>query len=170
MELAVGDRVIYAGSNDYKADLRRGDLGTVVRLDERSVTVRLDRDGREREIDISKKDLRHGYCITTHRAQGVTVERAVVYSSPDVTREMAYVQASRARDATEWVATAQTIKAMEREAGREPVEAVKGMTKEEQLLERLKDVVEAMERSRQATSTLDYQPAHTREREVDMAR
>ena len=172
MELAPGDRVIYAGANDYKSDLRRGDLGTVVRCGEKSVTVRLDRDGREREIDLAKKDLRHGYCITTHRAQGATVERAIVYASADVSREMAYVQASRAREATEWVATAQTVKAMEREAGREPGEAARGMTKEEQLLARLKDVVEAMEKSRQATSTLDYHAPgdRAREREAEVAR
>ncbi|OBS10272.1 MobF family relaxase [Acidihalobacter prosperus] len=111
-EYAPGDRALYAGTNDYASDLRRGDLGTVVGVDERGVAVKLDRDESVKLIDPEKQDLRHGYAITADRSQGATVERVVAYATSDsIHREMSYVMASRAKESTEWVTTeAQTKK------------------------------------------------------------
>lgn len=150
MQLATGDRVLYAGTNDYRADLRRGDLGTVVGFDDQGgVQVRLDRDGSEKTIDPARQDLRHGYAITTHRAQGATVERAVVLASSDTSREMAYVQGSRARDTTEWVTTRHTVQRQAQQAGVE-------LARDDKQLDQFRAVVDAMSKSRQAESTLDY--------------
>ena len=49
--------------------------------------------------------IRLGYCVTTHKAQGATVENAYVFSYGTMTdAQMAYVQASRARNET-WIYT-----------------------------------------------------------------
>lgn len=144
MELAVGDRVLSAGTNDRGRDLLRGDLGTVTRVDESGVTVRLDRDGQERHIDPALNDIRHGYAITTHRAQGATVNRTIVYTGADTSREMAYVQASRARESTEWVTTRHSVQKTAEALGLDPDRAT------------LHQVTQAMSRERQAESTLDY--------------
>lgn len=175
-EYATGDRVVYAGTNDYKDDIRRGDLGTVVGVGEDGLRVRLDRDpDRIREIDPRQADVRHGYAITTHRAQGATVARAVVYASSDISREQAYVQGSRARDATEWVTTRHTVKTMSAQVEREAEsqqpqkqqprqENDQSMRPEERSMDprliELRDVVQAMSRSRPAESTLDYKSQH----------
>ena len=163
MRLAEGDRVIYSGSNDYSRDVRRGDMGIVVRADEHGVAVRLDRDGRIVELDPTQDDVRHGYAITTHRAQGATVDRCIVYTGVDTSREMAYVQASRARDATEWVLTRHAV---HRAAEREGLEV--GVEAERDPLAELRGVVDRMAESRQAESTLDYVVRQDRAREAEV--
>lgn len=147
-EYAPGERVLFADNNDYDADLRRGDLGTVLSVSESGITVRLDRGG-ERVIDPRAQDVRHGYAITTHRAQGMTVERAVVYASSDTSRELAYVQGSRSREATEWVTTRHSIVAA---AAREGVDLDPAADR----LEQMSAVVKAMSISKESASTLDY--------------
>ena len=48
-----------------------------------------------------RNDIRLGYCVTTHKAQGATVENAYVFShGAMIDAQLAYVQASRARDKT----------------------------------------------------------------------
>ena len=164
-EYAAGDRVVYAGTNNYKDDVRRGDLGTVVGVDEDGLRVRLDRDPeRIREIDPRQADIRHGYAITTHRAQGATLERAIVYASSDISREQAYVQGSRARESTEWVTTRHTVKAMAGQAEWQQPQQAQQQEQEparpdmDPRLSEFRAVVQAMSRSRPAESTLDYQP------------
>lgn len=145
---APGDRALFADNNDYENGLRRGDLGTVLAVSAEGITVRLDRGG-ERVIDPRTRDVRHGYAITTHRSQGMTVERAVVYASSDTSRELAYVQGSRSREATEWVTTRHSIVAA---AAREGVDLEPAADR----LEQMSAVVKAMSVSKESASTLDY--------------
>lgn len=44
--------------------------------------------------------LDHGYALTIHKAQGLTVERALLWADPGLYREAAYVGLARAREAT----------------------------------------------------------------------
>jgi conjugative relaxase-like TrwC/TraI family protein len=62
------------------------------------VTVKLD-GGKTVEIPIDRyKDIRLGYALNTHTAQGQTVDNAFVLAGGEMTsREMVYVQASRSR-------------------------------------------------------------------------
>ena len=50
-----------------------------------------------------RKNMTLGYCVTTHKAQGATVESTYVFSYGATTdAEMAYVQASRGRTRPEF--------------------------------------------------------------------
>lgn len=165
LELAPGERVLI-GRNHSASGLRNGDFATVVRIDAGRLHLRVDRLEQDLRVDAADLVLRHGYAATTHKLQGATVERAVVLGSELSSREMAYVQASRARDTTNWVfAAAKVAKLAERE-GVEP--------KAERPLERLREVVQAMGCERQKESTLDHRaslspPTSERLRSVDRA-
>ncbi len=68
------------------------------------MTVTLD--GSERTVSLAGEDLeslRLGYAQHVYRQQGATVERSVVVTGGwQTSKESAYVQASRAREGTEW--------------------------------------------------------------------
>jgi ATP-dependent exoDNAse (exonuclease V) alpha subunit len=96
------DRVLVT-RNDYRLQVRNGDLGTIRTLDpaRRRIEVRLD-DGREVSLPYAEfPHLSLGYALTTHKAQGATVKHAYVLAGgPMADREMSYVTASRARQET----------------------------------------------------------------------
>ena len=140
-EVHSGDRVLFT-RNDKLVGVHNGDLATVIKVttarDERRpgerLTVKLD-SGEVLTVALSTYDRNHirlGYCVTTHKAQGATVENAYVFSYGAMTdAQMAYVQASRARNET-WIYTTKD------EAGPE-----------------LSDLAKAMGRSRKKTMAHD---------------
>ena len=104
-EVHTGDRVLFT-RNDRLVGVHNGDLATVIKVttdDDETMTVRLD-SGELVTVALSRYDRDHirlGYCVTTHKAQGATVENAYVFSYGTMTdAQMAYVQASRARNET----------------------------------------------------------------------
>jgi conjugative relaxase-like TrwC/TraI family protein len=85
--------------------IENGSRGEVTAIDARGglgVTL----DGSERRVNLAGEDLeslRLGYAQHVYRQQGATVERSVVVTGGwQTSRETAYVQASRAREGTEW--------------------------------------------------------------------
>lgn len=99
------DRVLFT-RNSYGLDVRNGDLGTIREIDLRGqrLTVRLD-SGRDVTFSLQEyADLLLGYAATTHKAQGATVSRAYVLAgnAAMTDRELTYVQASRARENTQF--------------------------------------------------------------------
>jgi Ti-type conjugative transfer relaxase TraA len=102
-EFAAGDRILFT-RNSTLWGVRNGTLGTVERIGlngqgEPTLHVRLD-DGRLTSIRSEYyNSFDHGYALTTHKAQGVTVDRAYVLTGgPLADRELTYVQMSRHRD------------------------------------------------------------------------
>lgn len=105
-EARRGDRVLF-GRNDRRLDVRNGELGTVRQLHRPLIqvgsgggeaTIEMDHGARVR-VDLSAyTDLSLGYALTSHKAQGSTVDRCFTYTTPErAARDMMYVQTSRAR-------------------------------------------------------------------------
>lgn len=94
---AVDDEVICL-KNDRALGVKNGTRATVVGAVDRGVLI-AGAEG-ERRLDASYLEaghLAHGYATTIHKAQGATVERAVVLGSAGLYREAGYVAMSRAR-------------------------------------------------------------------------
>ena len=104
IEVAKGDRIIFT-HNDYNLDVRNGQRAMVnqVSKDGSVIDVTLD-NGKTKEINIQKYNhLEYGWATTTHKAQGVTVERTMVYGFANesmASQQATYVQISRAREET----------------------------------------------------------------------
>lgn len=103
-----GDRVIWTRPVAVAGEPRveNGIRGDVVAIDEPSGALRVRLDGSGRRVDVAREDagaLRLGYASHVYRAQGATVDRAIVVTGGwETSREAAYVQASRARAGVEW--------------------------------------------------------------------
>jgi ATP-dependent exoDNAse (exonuclease V) alpha subunit len=106
----IGDRVVFT-KNDYALRVLNGSFATVEGVHERrlrspELLVRLDdmEGGTPRRILLqvtTDTPLQLGYAVTTHKAQGATVDRAFVLTGGVLAdRELAYVQVSRAREET----------------------------------------------------------------------
>ena len=101
---AVGDRVAVR-RNDRPSDLNNGDRGIVPAI-ERDVLelecsgrrVRLKSDFLLARTTHGDPTLMHGYAVTVHVAQGITVDRAHVLGH-GLTRESGYTAMSRGREA-----------------------------------------------------------------------
>jgi ATP-dependent exoDNAse (exonuclease V) alpha subunit len=98
----VGDRVLFT-KNSAKQAVRNGNIGTITALNllrqELSVTL-----AHGRKVVIPLKHYSHikrGYCVTSHKAEGKTVEQAFVLLGGSMQdREISYVQTSRSRGDT----------------------------------------------------------------------
>jgi len=106
--LAAGERVFQAGDrvlcrkNQGGLGVLNGDLATVTSVDHdnKSLTVRLDRDPETRELPgwyLDQGHVDYGYAMTGHKAQGVTTDRTFVVLDGATDREWAYVAMSRGR-------------------------------------------------------------------------
>src|SRR5229473_3247856 len=100
--LAHGDRVMFL-KNNRDLGVKNGSLGTVTEVTSDAIAVRLD--GKEpREIEFRLADysaLDYGYAASVHKAQGATVERALVLATPGMDRHLAYVAMTRHREQAE---------------------------------------------------------------------
>ncbi|MGI4827395.1 MAG: ATP-dependent DNA helicase [Janthinobacterium lividum] len=100
-DFAKGDRLQFtAPSKDFSVANR--DLGTIEKIHDGIVTVRLD--GKEKPITFDSAKMRHfdhGYAVTSHSSQSVTAERVLVNmdtrAHPElINTRFAYVSVSRA--------------------------------------------------------------------------
>jgi conjugative relaxase-like TrwC/TraI family protein len=104
--LREGDLIAFTKQHRTPGEKRveNGARGQVTHVDEQGLTVTLD--GSERRVDLAGEELgslRLGYAQHVYRQQGATVERSVVVTGGwQTSKESAYVQASRAREGTEW--------------------------------------------------------------------
>jgi ATP-dependent exoDNAse (exonuclease V) alpha subunit len=99
---AAGDRVLLR-RNDRRRGVANGDRGVVVAADvaRRQLVVRV----RDRQVVLAREYLgvggraavQHGYAMTGHAAQGLTVDRAFVLATEETSREWLYMALSRGR-------------------------------------------------------------------------
>ncbi len=108
-----GDRVMFH-KPDRSRGIENGYCGTVLKADGRQLVIRLDREpteiqrarGHSQVVTVASSDtapgtLTLGYAATTHKMQGNTVSNSFLLLGGSMTsRELAYVQATRARNET----------------------------------------------------------------------
>jgi hypothetical protein len=121
---AVNDRIRF-GRNERDLGVKNGSLGTVERIEQGVLQIKLDGPAGTRVAVDTKfyKHLDYGYATTVHKAQGTTVDRTYVLATPHFDRHTSYVALSRHREAATVFyasddfggraakATAQTVKA-----------------------------------------------------------
>jgi conjugative relaxase-like TrwC/TraI family protein len=101
-EFAVGDRLVCT-RNSTPYGVKNGQLGTLEAITPHKkgplLRVRLDEGHRVVTLPTGRYDhLDHGYALTTHKAQGVTVDHAFILASGTMAnREIGLVQLSRHR-------------------------------------------------------------------------
>ena len=86
--------------NNARLDARNGERGTLLSIDKRARSMTIQMDDRSVMLPSTYLDaghLAHGYAITVHKAQGLTVDRACVLGTDDLYREIGYVAMSRGR-------------------------------------------------------------------------
>ena len=214
LDIAKDDRILLT-KNNSELNVKNGDLATVTKIEKDHLEIKIDRTQEIKNIDIKEyKNIEHGYAVTTHKAQGMTVENAVVMASKDSSQELAYVQSSRAKDSTEFVFTEKQIDKMAEQtpptekmiSAAEKVEESRlsrgeekslpenykesfkecreylnattytqnerELSKNEEVLAKLKDTLQAMSNSKQNESTQDYKiaeksPEKAPEKEVE---
>lgn len=94
---AAGDRLLFL-RNERNLGVKNGTLGTVTSMANGKLSVRTD-DGRSVAVDPAVyKDLDHGYAVTIHKSQGVTVDEAYVLATRGFDRHLTYVACSRHRE------------------------------------------------------------------------
>jgi conjugative relaxase-like TrwC/TraI family protein len=104
--LREGDLIAFIAQHRApgEAKVENGTRGEVTRIHDHGMTVTLD--GTERQVSLAGEDLeslRLAYAQHVYRQQGATVERSVVVTGGwQTSKESSYVQASRARQGTEW--------------------------------------------------------------------
>jgi len=104
-EFAVGDRVLVR-ANDLRRGVVNGTRGRVVSVDPQRRRLTVECNGEPIILDAGFLDaytvhgdpsLLHGYAITAHVAQGLTVDHAFVLADDGLDRELAYTALSRGR-------------------------------------------------------------------------
>jgi conjugative relaxase-like TrwC/TraI family protein len=109
---AAGDRVVLR-RNDRRRSVANGDRGTVVRVDPAGERLEVAIGQRHVTLDASylavrggRSALTHGYAVTGHVAQGMTVDRALVLGTDTLFQEWGYVAMSRGRTVNRFYAVA----------------------------------------------------------------
>lgn len=100
LDLAVGDRMIFL-RNDARLGVKNGSTGTLEQLRGSRLAVRLD--GGERvQVDAQEYGhIDHGYAVTVHKSQGVTVDKAYLLVTDTLDAQLSYVGLTRHRDAVQ---------------------------------------------------------------------
>lgn len=117
-EFADGDRVLFL-KNDRELGVKNGTTGTVEKAADGNLKIQLD-DGKKVEIgDMKYREIQHGYGMTVHKAQGVTVDRAHLTPGKMSDQHSSYVGASRHRESVQVHGTPDQIKEFRQTAARE---------------------------------------------------
>ncbi|WP_273455033.1 Ti-type conjugative transfer relaxase TraA [Nevskia ramosa] len=97
LDLALGDRLIFL-QNDTQLGVKNGTTGTLEGLRGSRLAIRTDR-GAKVEVDAKEYGhIDHGYAITVHKSQGVTVDKAYALATDTLDAQLTYVGLTRHRD------------------------------------------------------------------------
>jgi len=98
-EFATGDR-LYFLKGERSLGVENGSLGTVEKIRNGMLQVRLDGDEKRRVVVDANQypHIDHGYASTTHKNQGATVDRTYGLATAHFDRHAAYVVLSRHRE------------------------------------------------------------------------
>ena len=98
-QFAADDRILFL-RNERSLGVKNGSLGTVEKATADRLNVRLD-SGRRIVVDLkSYRHVDHGYAVTIHKAQGVTVDHSHILATPGLDSHASYVALSRHRFGT----------------------------------------------------------------------
>jgi hypothetical protein len=113
-DFAAGDRIVLR-RNDRRRAVANGDRGTVLAVDAARHTLDVAIGTRRVTLDSSylaarggRSPIMHGYAVTGHVAQGMTVDRALVLGTDALFQEWGYVAMSRGRMLNRFYAVAST--------------------------------------------------------------
>jgi conjugative relaxase-like TrwC/TraI family protein len=109
---AAGDDVVIT-RNDYRREVFNGTRARVTALDARTGELTLTtREGQRLTVPAAwaADRLDHAYAMTCHRAQGITVDTALLFGTAALSREAAYVAMSRGREANYVYATHEELR------------------------------------------------------------
>jgi len=125
--IARGDRIILT-RNDYNLDVRNGQRAIVEDVRPSGVVNIVFDNGDSQKVTIHEYNhIEYGWASTTHKAQGATVDRAIVYGYSKesmASQQATYVQISRAREETKLYIVAGE-RGLEREGPLKELEKVK---------------------------------------------
>jgi len=121
-EFAEGERILFT-RNSKHIGVKNGTLGTVQNIEfDRSgqlqISVKTDAGAVVQFTPEKYAHLAHGYCITGHKAQGVTVDHAFIIAGSMADREWSYVAASRSRHETQIYTTTELEATLEKSMAR----------------------------------------------------
>lgn len=100
LDFAIGDRIVFTDNNRRLA-VQNGALGTVERAEAGKLSVRLDNGQLRQFSDTEYPYVSHGYAVTIHKAQGVTMDKAWKLLTPDLDRALSLVGMTRHRESVE---------------------------------------------------------------------
>ena len=153
LEFAPGDRILVVGRNDRDLGLVKGMRGTVIEawVNGALVVEPTDAPGHRQIIPAWYDGVAHGYAMTAHRAQGITVDVALIHGSETADRYWHYVALSRHRLRARYFDIA---------ADRDVDGVHHGPGPDRTIKERL---IEVMSRESRKPSTLDYPREYERQ-------
>ena len=98
-KFAAGDRILFT-KNDNNLGVKNGTLGTILRTDIHSITVKpYDENAEPIVVDLEAyNSLDHGYAVTIHKSQGATVDKTWLFAAKTMDKHLMYVAGTRHRD------------------------------------------------------------------------
>lgn len=96
LNFSISDRVVFTRNNNSMG-VQNGTVGTITGFENEVLEVQLD-NGHLINFDTNNyNDIAHGYAMTIHKSQGITVDKAHVLASLQMDRHSTYVALSRHR-------------------------------------------------------------------------
>jgi len=95
LEVSEGDRILFNRNNKYLG-VKNGTLGHISQISSTQILVKTDNGNTVNLYGSDYEHVSHGYAVTTHKSQGITVSNTFILNSGAMaSSELSYVQMSR---------------------------------------------------------------------------